>query len=86
MITTHDGQQIQVKDGEWVFFNPAGEVVGCMYANAWVASNSRRAMVQFWEGEREADKRLRDGYTAILMTRAQWEADIMPVMLGQKDG
>lgn len=78
-ITTSDGQEIPVHRGEWVFWTPNGHPEGCCYAFPALGSDPNAAARYFWR--EEADTLLAAGYRAELMTRARWEAEVMPRML-----
>ena len=78
-ITTSDGQEIPVHQGEWVFWTPNGYPAGCMYADAWIGNSEKRAARRFWGDE--APAKLAAGYRPELMTRDRWAAEVMPRML-----
>lgn len=80
-ITTSDGQEIPVHQGEWVFWTPAGYPEGCCYASVVPSDDPTVAARYFWR--KDAPAKLAAGYRPELMTRDRWAAEVMPRMLNR---
>lgn len=77
---TIDGREHPPSDGEWVFWSPDGEPVGCMHVSRRTWDDPGKAAREFWDTATEAMNRLARGYRVELMTRERWAAEVMPRM------
>lgn len=65
--------------GEWVLYRPCGCPVGCAIARSGVMTEDE-AWADFYPRPEEQAGRRREGYWFKLMTRAEWDRDVVPGM------
>jgi len=87
-VTLDSGENVPLKDAEWVFYAACGCPIGCMVAQTSLhaAYDEETAFWEHynWGTRRETEKAIRDarkaGVTAELMTFKRWHEEISPKM------
>lgn len=65
--------------GEWVLYRPCGCPSGCALARPGVMTEPE-AWAGFYPEPEDQARRQQEGYSLVLMTRAEWDRDVVPGM------